>query len=527
MLSFEQCLKANRPLLFLSAESDIEVLKYLERVKKDDFFVYSTTLTNLIPLKELLNNRFCVSPKSKTTQQVLDEILRLEFRDSNNRYQIFVFLESENYIHDKQNIRKIKDILSRYQLDENYTVNLLFISQTVSVPPALERLGEVVFSDLPDEKELKDTSDRLAGQLELKGDNAPSDEVVSNLKGLTHFEVEQAYLQSWSMFKKVDLNFVRDFKKNAIAKTDLLALLETNLNFDSVGGMDILKEWVKKCSGGWSIEGQKFGLPFLKGLLLVGLPGCGKSLVCKAIGNQWGLPVIQFDPSRVFSSRVGDSEANIRRVLQIIENISPCVLMVDEIEKGFSGIQSSTFSDSGVTARVIGTFLIWMQECTKPVFTVATSNNIQYLPPELISRFDEVFFVNLPQFNERKEIFRIHLQRLNRDPNNFHLEQLANSSEFLSGREIEQVLRESMYDAFYQKKDLSDGFIKGCLKKKTSLIKTMGEQLKYLRDWVSWDDEKGDGLRARYAYYEDPEDRVRVTDEINKLIDDTEKGNSL
>ena len=249
------------------------------------------------------------------------------------------------------------------------------------------------------------------------------------------------------------------------------------------------------------------------------------SLTCKAIGNEWGLPVISFDPSRVFSSRVGESEHNIRRVLQIVENISPCILFIDEIEKGFAGSQSSTFSDSGVTARVIGSFLTWMQDCTSPVFTIATSNNIQYLPPELIQRFDEKFFINLPQMNERVDIYRIHLEKLNRKPKDFELEALAQASTDLSGREIEQALRESMYDAFANKKALSTEVILGVLGKKTNLITTMAEQLKYLLDWVGWDDVKKDGIRARFAHPVEGDSMNRIQDEIARLIADTEKNN--
>jgi SpoVK/Ycf46/Vps4 family AAA+-type ATPase len=273
------------------------------------------------------------------------------------------------------------------------------------------------------------------------------------------------------------------------------------------------------------VEGKKFGLPLLKGLLLVGLPGCGKSLICKAIGNKWKLPIVKFDPSRIFSSRVGDSESNMRRVLQIVERISPVVLFIDEVEKGLAGMQSSTFSDSGVTARVIGTFLTWMQENVSPVFVVATANNIQYLPPELISRFDETFFVNLPQEFEREEIFKIHLEKLGRISlfSENELKKLAANSKDLSGREIEQILRESMYDAYHAKNELSTEIILNALSKKTTLLLTMAEQLKYLLEWVGFDNDKGDGVRARYASPINQLDVSRVNDEIEKLLKDVEK----
>jgi len=539
MLTLDQCVSANRPLMFVVAESDIEVLRHLQNSHKSNiFFIYSTTLASTARLDELMTEKFVYSTRTaKSTIDVLSDIQNRAFQKTNIRFETYVFLDCQSYIHDPQTIRKVKDIIARYQLDESFTVSLIFLSQTVGVPMQLERLSEMVFFDLPDESSLKQTSEGLSEKLGLKKDKNPdkntwpSDEVVNNLKGLTHYEVEQSYLQSFNMYKKVELNFIRDFKKNAIAKTDLLSLMESDVTFNDIGGLESLKEWIRKSYGGWTVRGKEYGLPLLKGLLLVGIPGTGKSLVSKSIGNEWGLPVIAFDPSRIFSSRVGDSEANMRRVLQIVENISPCILMIDEIEKGLAGMQSSTFSDSGVTARVIGSFLIWLQDCKKPVFTVATANAIQYLPPELISRFDETFFVNMPQVDEREIIFSIHLKKLNRKPEDFDLKKLAEASQDLSGREIEQTLRESMYDAFSDNKVLSTSTILKVLSKKTSLLTTMAEQLNYLLQWVGWDEEKRDGIRARFASPMDTGEKERVQSEIEKMLKELEgkgsKPNSL
>jgi AAA+ superfamily predicted ATPase len=540
MLSLNQCLIANRPLTFVIAESEIEVLKYLDETCKNNEYnahVYSSTLGGAIPLQTLLKNKFN-NPleKVQSTIQVLSDILARNFEEDNTKFEKFILLEADRLLNDAQVVRRIKDIIDRYQLDEDFAVNLIFVSQSVCVPIALERFSEVVFFDLPCEKDLKEKSEAIYKKLELHKDR-PADElkkekaeIVNNLRGLTLFEVEQSHFQSFYIHKKIELDFIRDFKKSAIAKTDLLSLMESNISFDDIGGMENLKKWIQKSSGGWTVEGKAFGLPPLKGLLMVGLPGCGKSLVCKAIGNEWGLPIVNFDPSRIFSSRVGDSETNMRRVLQIVENMSPCILMCDEIEKGLSGLQSSTFSDSGVTARVIGSFLIWMQECKHSVFTIATANNIENMPPELISRFDETFFVNIPQPSEREDIFKIHINKLGHDaqhkktrnPDKFDLKLLAEKSKDLSGREIEQVLKESMYDAFHSKKDLSTDIILNVLAKKTNLLTSMGEQLKYLLTWVGFDEERNDGVRARFASTPSSLDLNRVQSEIDALIKDTE-----
>lgn len=529
MLTLDDCIAANRPCTFVVAESDVEVLQHLSNnYNPEQFTVYSSSLAGQVGLKDLMDNKFSVSPKrTQTAVDVLTSVLGTRFDRHNSKFTYHVFLSADMILNDRQTCRRVMDILSRYQMDDGFAVSLIFVSQSVFVPQELQRLSEMVFFSLPNREELSQLSDHIVKELELENDDIPSDEVVNNLPGMTKFEVEQAYLQSYSLNKKIDLGFIRDFKKGSLSKTNLLSLLESNVSFDDIGGMETLKNWIDMSYGGWTVEGRNFGLPLLKGLLLVGLPGCGKSLICKALGNRWNLPVVSFDPSRVFSSRVGDSESNMIRVLKIVEDVSPCILFVDEVEKGFAGMQSSGFSDAGVTARVIGSFLIWLQECTKPVFTVATSNNIQYLPPELISRFDETFFVNIPQFSERKDIFRIHLKRVNREPGDFGIEQLAQASENLSGREIEQVIRESLYQAYYQKKQLNTEIILGVLARKTNLLTTMAEQLRFLLKWVGFDEERQDGIRARYASPPpESKERNRIQDEIDKLIGDIEKGPS-
>jgi AAA+ superfamily predicted ATPase len=582
MLNLDNCITAHRPCTFVTCESDVEVLEYINtKYNVDNYSVYSQSMNQFVKLADLMGKleenpntkktQFKRSPftydnKTNTLNSLLTEILNTEFTETNITHYTYIFLDCDNYVAERSNLRRIKDILGRYQIDQTFTINLIFLSQTLCVPPLLERLSEVVFYDLPDEMHLKETSDNIITRLDLtyrleqkeedtfdinqlspeekearekrlsedaklndsekeKIKEDLSAELVNNLRGLTLFETEQAYLQSLYLYKRIDLNFIRNFKKSSVSKTELLSLLESDTTFDDIGGMITLKKWIKKSAGGWTIKGKEFGLPAMKGLLLVGLPGTGKSMICKAIGNEWGLPVVSFDPSRVFSSRVGESEHNIRRVLNIVENLSPCIMFLDEVEKGFAGSQSSTFSDSGVTARVIGTFLTWMQDCNKSVFTVATSNNIRYLPPEMIQRFDETFFVNLPQQQERIDILKIHLELLKRDPRKFNLEQLSEHSKDLSGREIEQVLREAMYDAYSQGKDLSTEIILNVLIHKTNLLTTMAEQLKYLLDWVGWDPEKKDGVRARFSHPNDEDNVSRIRDEIADLIKEVEKGN--
>lgn len=528
MLTLNQVLKANRPLIYTVAESDVEVLLYLKQYNENiasstrsSFYVYSSTFVSAIPLERVVNSSFKEkTADAKSLTNVLSDICQQEFSSGNIRFHKYVFLDCHVYINDAQNVRLIKDIISRYQMDSTFVVSLIFVSHIVSMPSALERLSEVVFFDLPDEKQLNDLSAKTYKGLKL--DPKDKDEIALNLKGLTLFEAEQALLQSHSIYRDIDLSFIRNFKKNSIAKTNLLSLMEKNIVFDEIAGMDRLKAWLKKSAGGWTIEGQKYGLPVMKGVLLIGPAGTGKSMIAKSLGNEWNLPVIFFDPSRIYSSGVGDSENNMRRVLKIIEGIAPCVVMIDEMEKGFSGSQSSTYSDAGVTSKVLGIFLTWFNDCEKPVFIIGTSNNIEQMPPELLSRFDEIFFVNLPQDFEREDIFRIHLKKRNRDPGKFNLKSLSEKSVDLSGREIEQVIRESLYDSFHAKRELDTEAILNVLAKKTSIIRTKSEEFKDLLDWVGYDKEKNDGIRARFANTISSLSIDRVNSEIDKLLKDVE-----
>jgi SpoVK/Ycf46/Vps4 family AAA+-type ATPase len=268
-----------------------------------------------------------------------------------------------------------------------------------------------------------------------------------------------------------------------------------------IGGMEILKQWMSVRKKAFSEEAKKFGVETPKGVMLVGIQGCGKSHMAKAIASTLSLPLVRFDVAKVFSKTVGSSEENIRTVISLIEAVSPCVLMIDEIEKGLAGIQSSNQSDGGTTARVVGTLLSWLNDKTSPVFIVATANNIQQLPPELQrkGRFDELFFVPLPEESERAEIFSIHLRKRNRNPEDFNIAAFAKASEFFSGAECEEAIRAALIDAFDKGEPLSDTHILASIRSLIPLFHTCREDLEYLYKWVGWNKEKKDGIRARFA----------------------------
>ena len=223
-----------------------------------------------------------------------------------------------------------------------------------------------------------------------------------------------------------------------------------------------------------------------KGLLLLGVQGCGKSLAAKAVSRYWRMPLLRLDMGQLFGSLVGASEENVRRAIKLAESISPAILWIDEIDKGFSGLKSSGESDSGTTSRVFATLITWLQEKTKPVFVIATANNVEQLPPELLrqGRFDEIFFVDLPTSEERAEIFRIHLQRRRRDPRKFDLRALVEATEGFSGAEIEQGVISALYDAFDSGQDLDQPTLVGAIGQSRPLSRVMAEEIDARRRWA-------------------------------------------
>ena len=250
--------------------------------------------------------------------------------------------------------------------------------------------------------------------------------------------------------------------------------------------MAVLKEWLQKRALAFTDEARAFGLPAPKGVLMLGVQGCGKSLCAKAVSSLWQLPLLRFDMGRMFGSLVGSSEENVRRAIAVAESVAPAILWVDEIDKAFAGSQGSGATDGGTTARVFGTFLTWLSEKIAPVFVVATANDISQLPPELLrkGRLDEIFFVDLPTDEERQEIFRIHLARRGRDPQLFDVVSLAACSENFSGAEVEQAVISALYDAFYAKVELSSEHVLEALRQTVPLAKTMDEQINRLRNWA-------------------------------------------
>jgi SpoVK/Ycf46/Vps4 family AAA+-type ATPase len=266
----------------------------------------------------------------------------------------------------------------------------------------------------------------------------------------------------------------------------LLEYYEPDSAMKDVGGLELLKEWLEQRTKSFSDRAKEFGIPAPKGVLLLGVQGCGKSLVAKAIAATWNLPLLKLDVGRIFGSLVGQSEENIRKAIKVSESVAPCILWADELEKGFAGVSGGGVSDSGTTARVFSTFLTWMQEKTAPVFLIATANDVTSLPPEMLrkGRFDEIFFVDLPDRRERQQIFKIHLEKKKRDPKNYDLKELATAAEGFSGAEIEQVIFGALYMAFDEDRELEQKDLLQETKNVVPLSVMMREEIDELRTWA-------------------------------------------
>jgi SpoVK/Ycf46/Vps4 family AAA+-type ATPase len=308
--------------------------------------------------------------------------------------------------------------------------------------------------------------------------------------GLTKDEAEKVFRKAYIQRNRLtgdEVDIVLAEKKQLIRRNGILEFIQNNETMQEVGGLGELKRWLTQRADAFSERARDYGLPQPKGMLILGVPGCGKSLIAKTTAEMWGLPLLRLDMGRVYDgSTVGRSEANLRAAIKTAESISPCILLIDELEKAFSGAGGSADSDAGTSSRIFGSFLTWMQEKTSPVFVMATANRVERLPSEFLrkGRFDEIFFVDLPTQSEREAVFKIHIRKRKRDPERFDCEELAKVAEGFSGAEIEQALFAAMYDAFAQDREFSQLDFIAAIKATMPLSRTMHEQVAALRDWA-------------------------------------------
>ncbi len=486
----ETLIRARYPILNIITSEEVRVqndVVEIARKRQKKVFEWSYS-TGIVPAGTSIQSQKGRSAATKDPLMALDQVIEQV------EPAIFVFKDFHPFL-TKNNfavVRKLKEIALHLK---NSFKTILLVSPVMEIPTELEKEITVLNYPRPTREDLGGLLDKIIAdvqqfkQVTIDLDASGRERLLQAALGLTLGEAENVFAKIIVKDERLsgeDVNEVFSEKQQIIRKSGLLEYYSTDENFSRVGGLTVLKDWLNKRAVAFTDEARAFGLPPPKGILLLGVQGCGKSLCAKAVSNLWQLPLLRFDMGRMFGSLVGSSEENVRRAISVAESIAPAVLWVDEIDKAFVGSQSSGATDGGTTARVFGTFLTWLSEKTAPVFVVTTANDVSQLPPELLrkGRLDEIFYVDLPSAEERTEIFRIHLAKRGRDSEKFELEALVEVSREFSGAEIEEAINSALYDAFYEKTDLTTDHVLAALGQTVPLAKTMAEKITAQRNWA-------------------------------------------
>jgi ATP-dependent 26S proteasome regulatory subunit len=420
-----------------------------------------------------------------------DPMNALDFVMDSREQALFVLKDFHAFIGNTEITRRLRDLFVSLKMTYK---TLIILAPLLKLPSELEKEITVVDYGLPD----RDDLDVLLEGIIQKAKENPNlnvalsdlerDQILKAAQGLTVNEAENVFAKSLVEKHKFDVDVILSEKEQIIRKSGILEYYPFSEQIGDVGGLDNLKEWMEKRTVSFTEKARAFGLPEPRGVLLLGVQGCGKSLSAKAIGSLWRLPLLRLDVGRIFAGIVGSSEENMRKAIRVAESVAPAILWIDELEKGFSGTQSSGQSDGGTTSRVFGTFLTWMQDKKAATFVVATSNDVTALPPELLrkGRFDEIFFIDLPSAEERADIFNIHLRKRKRNPEEFDLKRLAAATPGFSGAEIEACVVDALYNAFDNEgKELTTDAIVDAAHHTVPLAMTMRERIEDLREWAN------------------------------------------
>ena len=406
---------------------------------------------------------------------------------------VFILKDLHRHMEDPVVVRRLRDVGQKFATNRR---TLVLTAPKISIPPELASLVEFLELPLPDRKRLRQIIDEVlvriarAHTLQRRLEPTGIDQIAENLRGLTEEEAERAISQAlvsrYALCPETASD-VLEAKKAMLRRQEMLDFVEASDTLASVGGLDNLKRWLGQRRGAWEDKAREFGLDAPKGVIVLGVQGCGKSMCARAIAGEWRLPLVKFDTAAVYDKYVGETEKRIQKVFQVAEGLAPCVLWIDELEKVFAGSgPDSASADAGVSSRLLASFLSWMQDRKAPVFVAATCNNVGVLPPELIrkGRFDELFFVDLPNQAERKQIFAIQLSKRKRNPAEFALDEVAAAAKGFSGAEIESVVQTALYAAYSQKQQLTTPHMLDAAKATVPLSTTRAEEIAALRQWA-------------------------------------------
>lgn len=485
----QDMLKAYYPILYLTTFEYDRTKQKLRGVAKNlnkNFQLYEWNCVDGLGKRDLNEGGLTLIENVEEPEQLLKHISAQTEKQDN---EIYILEDFHDFISERNIKIQLRQLAEKLRF---YRKHIIIVSSVLTLPIELEKYITVLEMPLPGRVDLEIVLNTVSRNAKTEIDNDLKKKLIDAALGMTVMEADLAYCLA-AVRDNFNINSPRTVafeKEQIIKKSGLLDYFQVNESLKSVGGMELLKEWLEKRKQAFDFKAQTWGLAEPKGLLLLGVPGCGKSLTAKCIASLWNMPLLRLDIGKVFQGEVGSSESNIRRAIATAEAVAPCVLWIDEIEKGLSGVQSSGATDGGTTSRIFSTILTWMQEKTQPVFVVATANDISQLPPELLrkGRFDEIFFVDLPSEEDRKSIFAIHLSKNNQKPENFGLEKLAKESKGFNGAEIEECVKEAMFTAYTENQNepkLQIIHLINAIKDTVPLSKTMKEQIEFLRKWAN------------------------------------------
>jgi SpoVK/Ycf46/Vps4 family AAA+-type ATPase len=496
-------LKARFPILYVESYEEERVLTEIAAVAADAGRVRTPR-----PMWVWSASRGFIDSQGSAQSDTTEPRKALEWALRRDEPAVFVMCDLHAQLGDNNRpadalvVRLLRDVAGAFQSGTTARV-LVLVSPVLRLPPELEKEVAIVDFPLPGEAEIRNLLEGMIaanaahGRIRVDVDEVGRERIAKAAMGLTLHEAENAFARAMvddGVLANEDVQVIIEEKRQTIRKSGLLEFVRVDIDLKDVGGLQNLKRWLSKRNNSWMAEAAEYGLPAPRGVLMTGVPGCGKSLTAKAIASAWELPLLRLDIGKVFAGLVGSSEQNMRNALRSAEATAPCVLWIDEIEKGFSGA-SSGGGDSGTSSRVFGSFLTWMQEKTAPVFVIATANNVQNLPPEFLrkGRFDEIFFVDLPTLDERQDVWSLHIaKRLTNErvASGISLTdelagRLAEASEGYSGAEIEQAVVAGLFDAYAERRPLIEADLSRALANMVPLSVTQAEQITAIRAWAS------------------------------------------
>jgi SpoVK/Ycf46/Vps4 family AAA+-type ATPase len=475
---FVLLLKARYPIIYISTTEE-ERIEYLIKYCAKKYV--SRTYYSWDFVDGYQGNPNDVGFAARNPLEALDLIDKLTPETAS----LFVLKDYDNFLKDLSVVRKLKNLSRTLKTQPK---NIIIVSSEINIPDSLKEFITLLEFPLPSYAEILEELNRLISSLQQEIEPETLTNIATACQGLSLERIRRVLSKVIAKTGEINAsssNLILQEKKQIIQQSQLLEFCLNDKNISDLGGLDNFKDWLKLREKAFSQEAILYGLPYPKGLLLVGVQGTGKSIAAKIIAHEWQLPLLRLDFGRLFASLVGQSEQRVRKMIEVAEALSPCVLWVDEIDKAFAGSQSS--GDSGTTSRVLATFITWLSEKSSPVFVVATANNIDWIPPEILrkGRFDEMFFLNLPTREEREAIFEVHLKKHRPDSiQNFQLPLLGQLSKEFSGAEIEQVVIEAMRLGFNENREFNNEDILISIQNLVPLARTKSKEIDLLKAWA-------------------------------------------